>query len=82
MLTHSTRGALLNVPRPLPDWSKLARHDSVIVVSSNGSTSRGIIDMIAIDRSVFWLIQGNGQGRMMVSASEGNAVIKEARKAL
>ncbi|TAP41745.1 hypothetical protein EYS21_18395 [Arthrobacter sp. S39] len=61
---------------PLPDWSKLSRHDSVTVLRPDGSVLSGQIDMIAIDRSVFWIIQDAGLGRTMICSAESPIVTK------
>lgn len=75
-----TRHPLRRISRedavPLPDWSKLSRNDSVKVLRPDGSAVSGHIDMIAIDRSVFWMIQDVGLGRIMICSAESPIVIK------
>lgn len=61
---------------PVPDWSKLSRNDSVRVLRSDGSALSGRIDMIAIDRSVFWMIQDAGLGRIMICSADSPTVIR------
>lgn len=63
---------------PVPDWSKLSRRDLVHVRYGNGTAVTGRIDIIAGDRSVFWLIQSAGLGRMMVCSSDKPDVIRMA----
>ena len=63
---------------PVPDWSKLSRGDVVRVFQSDGSALSGRIDMIAMDRSVFWMIQDGGLGRVMVCSLDKARVIKAA----
>ncbi|MET4591842.1 hypothetical protein [Arthrobacter sp. 754] len=60
----------------LPDWSKLSRNDAVTVLRPDGSAVSGHIDMIAVDRSVFWMIQDAGLGRIMICSAESPIVIK------
>ena len=59
---------------PVPDWSKLSRGDLVHVGSRDGTTLSGVIDMVALDRSVFWIIQEGGQGRVLVSEADNPRV--------
>ena len=57
---HPVRRIFRNYARALPDWSKFSRNDSVRGLRADGSVVFGQIDMIAIDRSVFWMIQTAG----------------------
>ncbi|WP_311214716.1 MULTISPECIES: hypothetical protein [unclassified Arthrobacter] len=61
-------------PQPVPDWSKLARDDTVTVLRSDGNIVTGKIDMLAVDRSVFWMIQNDGLGRIMIPLREAQSV--------
>ncbi|WP_455836406.1 hypothetical protein [Pseudarthrobacter siccitolerans] len=61
---------------PVPDWSRLCRNDHVEVCTAGGETMSGIIDMIAADRSVFWLIRNDGAGRTMLCSTDNIAVTK------
>ena len=63
---------------PVPDWSKLSRDDAVRVLLRDGRIISGRIDMIAVDRSVFWVIQSSGRGRVMVCSSDRPAVVRAA----
>lgn len=68
-------------PQPVPDWSKLARNDTVTVLRSDGNVVTGQIDMLAVDRSVFWMIQNDGQGRIMIPRRETQSVtVSETRR--
>ncbi|PNI08674.1 hypothetical protein CXX84_08740 [Arthrobacter sp. AFG7.2] len=58
------------LPAPVPDWSKLSRGDLVKVFCRDGGTLLGHIDMIALDRSVFWIIQNDGNGRVLVCGAD------------
>ena len=64
--------------RPIPNWSKLSRNDHVRVLHRDGRVTSGRIEMIAVDRSVFWVIQEAGQGRLMVCRCDKPQVIKTA----
>lgn len=54
----------------VPDWSKLSRGDVVRVLRRDGSTATGLIDMLALDRSVLWVIQDGGRGRVMICSAD------------
>lgn len=53
---RSTRSATVS------DWSKLSHGDVVRVLRRDGSTATGLIDMLALDRSVLWVVQDGGRG--------------------
>ena len=61
---------------PIPDWSKLSRADEVAVYRHAELVASGRIDMIAIDRSVFWVIQDDGLGRVMCCNGDGLRVFR------
>jgi hypothetical protein len=63
-------------PVPVPDWSRLCRNDQVQVRAAGGAVMTGTIDMIAADRSVFWMIRNDGAGRTMLCSGDDVAVIK------
>jgi hypothetical protein len=48
----------------------------VEVRTAGGETMSGVIDMIAADRSVFWMVRNDGAGRTMVCSGDGIAVTK------
>ncbi|MBT8163614.1 MULTISPECIES: hypothetical protein [Arthrobacter] len=78
---HSHHSRLLRLRadrdiRPLPDWSKLARNDTVSVLRRDGSVAAGRIDMINVDRTIFWLIQNDGRGRIMICHDDSPSVLK------
>lgn len=73
---HPLRRHSQKFASPLPDWSKLSRDDSVRVLRPDGNVFSGRIDMIAIDRSVFWIIQDAGLGRIMICSADSPTVIK------
>lgn len=62
-------------PAHVPDWSRLSRGDAVRVFRRDGTTTLGHIDMLARDRSVFWIIQGEGRGRVMVCGADKPHVV-------
>jgi hypothetical protein len=68
----------VNAAPPIPDWSRLCRKDQVEVHSNGHGPMSGIIDMIAADRSVFWMIRDDGAGRTMVCCGDGVTVVKVA----
>ena len=46
------------------------------VRTAGGEIISGTIDMIAADRSVFWIIRNDGAGRTMLCSADGIAVTK------
>ncbi|HEX7201553.1 MAG TPA: hypothetical protein VF249_02155 [Arthrobacter sp.] len=72
------RRGTVNAAPPIPDWSRLCRKDHVEVHSDGGGPMSGIIDMIAADRSVFWMIRDDGAGRTMVCCGDDVTVVKVA----
>jgi len=78
MFLHSatrTRRRADSLPQAIPDWSKLTRGDLVRVARRDGSAITGSIDMLAMDRSVFWVIQEGGRGRVMVCSADKPHVV-------
>ncbi len=61
---------------PIPEWSKLDRRDHIEVIVPGRAAVSGIIDMIAADRSVFWMIRDDGAGRTMYWRGDDLAVAK------
>ncbi|TLM88049.1 hypothetical protein [Pseudarthrobacter sp. NamE5] len=78
MYQYNPRRRTAPGPAPLPNWSKLAKNDHVEVRFAQGAVASGTIDMIAADRSVFWLIRSNGAGRVMVCLGDDVSVTKAA----
>jgi hypothetical protein len=67
---HKGRETVLN-------WTKIARQDDVELLHRNGKTlTTGRVDMVALDGSVFWLIQDNGKDRTMVLPDDDVMVFK------
>ncbi|WP_104046020.1 hypothetical protein [Arthrobacter sp. ZGTC412] len=62
------------------NWTKLARQDDLELVHRNGKTlTSGRVDMLALDGSVFWLIQDNGKGRAMFLPDDDVMVFRHKR---
>jgi len=59
----------------VPDWSKLSRGDVVRVFRRDGGAVAGVIDMVALDRSVLWVIQDDGRGRVMICSADRPRVV-------
>lgn len=79
MYRHSPAGHRPVLPQaPVPDWSRLSRNDHVEVQTPRGTLMAGTIDMIAANRSVFWMIRDDGAGRTMVCHGDAVAVTKVA----
>lgn len=77
MYKHNSTRRRPSLPAaPVPDWSRLSRHDDVEVRSSNGTVIAGTIDMIAPNRSVFWMIRSDGAGRTMIYFGDDVSVTK------
>ncbi|MBT2532390.1 hypothetical protein J7E83_09665 [Arthrobacter sp. ISL-48] len=83
---HHTARFQSGMPRhaqlePVLNWTKLARQDDLELVHRNGKTlTSGRVDMLAMDGSVFWLIQDDGKGRAMFHPDDGVMVFRHKRK--
>lgn len=66
--TRTRRSVVAN--RPVPDWSQLSKNDAVQVARRDGTVTTGRIDMVALDRKIFWIIQDGGLGRVMVCSAD------------
>lgn len=67
-------------PEPIPNWSTLSRTDEVEIRNHGQVIASGRIDMLAIDGSVLWLQQHDGQGRAMFLHSDGLRVYRRPVK--
>lgn len=56
------------------DFSQVVPGDPVTVMAPGRLVVSGIVDAIAPDGSVLWVIEDGGQGRHMVHRSDGAAV--------
>jgi hypothetical protein len=72
------RRGMVSAAPPIPDWSRLCRKDHIEVHSAGHGPRSGIIDMIAADRSVLWMIRDDGAGRTMVCCGDDVTVVKVA----
>jgi hypothetical protein len=65
---------------PVLNWTKLARQDDLELVHWDGKTlTTGRVDMLALDGSVFWLIQDDGKGRAMFLPDDDLLVFRHKR---
>ena len=46
---------------PMPNWMKLSRKDDVEIYRHGELVASGRVDMLALDGSVFWVIQNDGR---------------------
>ncbi len=53
---------------------KLSRKDDVEIFRRGELVASGRVDMLALDGSVFWVVQNDGQGRAMFLHSDGFTV--------
>lgn len=70
--------ARINALEPVPNWCKLSRSDQVTVCRDRQVTATGRVDMVALDGSVFWIIQEDGKGRAMIHRKDGLTVFRKA----
>jgi hypothetical protein len=63
-------------PEPIRNWSTLSRTDQVEIHYHGRVISSGRIDMLAMDGSVLWLQQDEGQGRALFLHSDGLRVYR------
>lgn len=64
---------------PMPNWVKLSRKDEVEIYRDGGLVASGRVDMLALDGSVFWVVQNDGRGRAMFLHSDGFTVLRLPR---
>jgi len=67
-------------PEPIPNWSTLSRTDEVEIHNHGQVIASGRIDTLAMDGSVLWLQQDDGQGRALFLHSDGLRVYRRAVK--
>lgn len=67
-------------PEPIPNWSTLSRTDQVEIHNHGQVITSGRIDMLAMDGSVLWLQQDDGQGRALFLHSDGLRVYRRPVK--
>ena len=73
--------ARLNPLEPVANWCKLSRRDEVTVCRDRRRVATGRVDMVALDGSVFWIIQADGKGRAMIHRKDGLTVFRKAAAA-
>ncbi|BCW78382.1 hypothetical protein NicSoilC5_04010 [Arthrobacter sp. NicSoilC5] len=61
---------------PVPNWTKLRRGDRVAVSKNGTLLASGIVDMVALDGSVFWLNQDGVAGRSLLLYADKLTVLK------
>jgi hypothetical protein len=64
---------------PMPNWMKLSRKDEVEIYRHGELVASGRVDMLALDGSVFWVVQNDGRGRAMFLHSDGFTVLRLPR---
>lgn len=64
---------------PMPNWTKLSRKDEVEIYRHGEFVASGRLDMLALDGSVFWVVQNDGRGRAMFLHSDGFTVLRLPR---
>jgi len=67
-------------PEPIPNWSTLSRADQVEIHNHGQVITSGRVDMLAMDGSVLWLQQDDGQGRALFLHSDGLRVYRRPLK--
>ena len=65
-------------PEPVPHWNRLSKGDEVAVCAPGTPILSGKVDMVALDGSVFWILQKDGLGRATVCRGEQLAVYRTA----
>ena len=66
---------------PVVNWCTVSRSDEVAVCRDRRVVASGRVDMVALDGSVFWIIQEDGKGRGMIHQKDGLTVFRKAGKA-
>lgn len=62
--------------QPVFNWCNLLRAEEVTLHRRNQTVTIGRIDMVAIDGSVFWIIEDNGNSRRMIHRNDGLEVYR------
>lgn len=65
---------------PIPNWSTLSRTDEVEIHNHGRVIASGRIDMLAMDGTMLWLQQDDGQGRALFLHSDGQRVYRRPVK--
>lgn len=61
---------------PIPNWTKLRRGDQVDVFKNGTLLASGIVDMVALDGSVFWFTPNGADRRRLFLHTDKLDVLK------
>jgi len=64
---------------PVPNWTKLSRNDEIEVYEDGKIVASGTVDMMALDGSLFWLLQDSGKGRALFLHGDGLLLRRHCR---
>jgi hypothetical protein len=62
--------------QPILNWCNLLRDEQVTVYGRDRTTTTGRIDMVALDGSVFWIMEDDGNRRTMIHRNDGPTVYR------
>lgn len=64
----------VSCPLAPDDWVLLNTGDAVFVFAHDGRTVSGLVDIVADDASIFWVLADDGAGRLAVHEEDGSRV--------
>ncbi|GGI83792.1 hypothetical protein GCM10007175_21410 [Pseudarthrobacter scleromae] len=65
---------------PIPNWTRLHRGDQIDVYENGKLVTSGIIDMLALDGSVFWVTPNGADTRRLFLHADKLHVQKRVRQ--
>ncbi|SCB90681.1 hypothetical protein GA0061083_1436 [Pseudarthrobacter enclensis] len=62
---------------PVLNWCQLSRTEEVTVYRQNQTITTGHVDMVALDGTVFWIIETDGYSRTMIHRNDEPMVYRK-----
>ena len=81
MATLTAPSARTHNHRPVLNWCNLLRTEEVLIYRQNQTVTTGRVDMVALDGSVFWIMEDDGNHRTMIHRNDGAEVYRVTGKA-
>jgi hypothetical protein len=75
MATLTAPNARIHSHQPILNWCSLLRAEEVLVYRQDRTTIIGRVDMVALDGSVFWIMD-DGNQRTMIHRNDGPKVYR------
>ncbi|WP_087874179.1 hypothetical protein [Arthrobacter globiformis] len=81
MATLTASTAPTHNHRPVLNWCNLLRTEEVMIYRQDRTVTIGRVDMVALDGSVFWIMEDHGNCRTMIHRNDGAEVYRLTGKA-